>query len=314
MPISKKFKACKTSINRVLSTSIESDSVEDDVNRSIRFAAGFITFVVVGFIFWFWVINKQELSVDSTVWGAFGDFVGGILNPVIAFLAFYWLTRSVLIQKKELSETQKVLAQTEIATAAQARTLEKQRFENSFYSLLEQMNNVASELKANDERRSDRKSKLKILHSSILAKLLVNDDITIEQHLKNTNKHMLKKSKFCNHYFRVIYHLLKFILINFESGHSVAFEQALKRDLTEEEKFYSNIVRSFLDNETIQLLAINCICEEDSDFYKYRQLLERYEMLEHVHFEADWMEGVYSLYDSKAFGKNDGFTKFSARN
>ena len=67
---------------------------------SIRFASGFISLVVCSDLAWFWGFNKQALSTDSSVWGAFGDFVGGILNPVIAYLAFYWLTRSVIIQKK----------------------------------------------------------------------------------------------------------------------------------------------------------------------------------------------------------------------
>ena len=41
-----------------------------------------------------------------------------------------------------------MLAETEKATKEQAKTLERQRFESSFYSLLEQMNLVSVELKS----------------------------------------------------------------------------------------------------------------------------------------------------------------------
>lgn len=49
-------------------------------------------------------------------WGQFGDYLGGLLNPVVAFAAFYWLTQSVKLQKQELSETR---AELKGATDAQ---------------------------------------------------------------------------------------------------------------------------------------------------------------------------------------------------
>lgn len=49
-------------------------------------------------------------------WGQLGDFIGGILNPVVAGAALFWLTRSVKMQKEELAETRAELAR---AAAAQ---------------------------------------------------------------------------------------------------------------------------------------------------------------------------------------------------
>lgn len=42
-------------------------------------------------------------------WGQFGDFVGGIMNPLVAFAAFFWLTQSVKLQKQELADTRREL-------------------------------------------------------------------------------------------------------------------------------------------------------------------------------------------------------------
>ncbi|MPS93797.1 hypothetical protein [Comamonas sp.] len=41
--------------------------------------------------------------------GAIGDFFGGIMNPVIAFLALLWLKRGVELQQTELGETRQAL-------------------------------------------------------------------------------------------------------------------------------------------------------------------------------------------------------------
>ena len=85
-------------------------------------AFSLIALIPTVYLVWFYFINNLPLSTDSSIWGTFGDFIGGILNPLIALLAFYWLTQSVLIQKTELSETQKVLKETEKAQKEQALT------------------------------------------------------------------------------------------------------------------------------------------------------------------------------------------------
>jgi hypothetical protein len=95
------------------------NKLESSVKKSRVLACSIFILIVAGYFFWFLVINSQRLSVDTSSWGAFGDFVGGILNPLIAFLAFYWLTVSVLIQKKELEETKNALVGSSVAQAKQ---------------------------------------------------------------------------------------------------------------------------------------------------------------------------------------------------
>lgn len=66
--------------------------------------------------------DKQAfVAADPQYWGQFGDFVGGILNPVIAFGALFMLTISVLIQKTELAETREQLTESKKAQEEQAR-------------------------------------------------------------------------------------------------------------------------------------------------------------------------------------------------
>ncbi|MGZ8165661.1 MAG: hypothetical protein ACXWTL_04880 [Methylobacter sp.] len=85
-----------------------------------------IGLVIVGFYFFnfnshilkneVWWNVFQSLSADTGNWGTFGDYVGGILNPVIAAFAFYLIAETYKLQKDayslqktELAETRKLL-------------------------------------------------------------------------------------------------------------------------------------------------------------------------------------------------------------
>lgn len=60
------------------------------------------------------------LSDKNEVWGTFGDYFGGILNPVIAAFAFYLIAKTYELQKTELEETRKLL---KVSTDAQNKQL-----------------------------------------------------------------------------------------------------------------------------------------------------------------------------------------------
>ena len=83
------------------------DKANDDVralNQKITNWRALLSVAVVGlaalYFWYFGVYLKQEPAIDASKWGEFGDFFGGILNPLVAFAAFYWLTQSVKLQKK----------------------------------------------------------------------------------------------------------------------------------------------------------------------------------------------------------------------
>ncbi len=74
--------------------------------------------------FSFYFANFHDgLSEENEVWGLFGDYFGGILNPVIAAFAFYLIAETYKLQikaydlqKTELEETRKLL---KVSTDAQ---------------------------------------------------------------------------------------------------------------------------------------------------------------------------------------------------
>ncbi len=95
------------------------ENIENSIRRSRQFVVTIFIITIVGYLVWFLIIQKQTLSTNTGDWGTFGDFIGGLLNPLIAYSAFYWLTVSVLVQKQELNETKNALIESSEAQKQQ---------------------------------------------------------------------------------------------------------------------------------------------------------------------------------------------------
>lgn len=90
-----------------------------------------IGLVIVGFYFFNfnshilknedWWKFFQNLSTNAGNWGTFGDYVGGILNPVIAAFAFYLIAKTYDLQNRELKATRSLL---KVSTDAQKEQIE----------------------------------------------------------------------------------------------------------------------------------------------------------------------------------------------
>lgn len=174
------------------------------------------------------------------------------------------------------------------------------------FSLLEQHNKLIEKLNEHNERRTDKASAISILKKHVLA----------EENLSNAKIKLENQNNLCGHYFRVLYQLLKFIATSIPDSHfgdDFDSEKIIVLALAPNEKMYSNIVRSFISYDLTQLLAVNCYCDDSkSTYWKFKNLLERYEFLEHMPFEVDGkrncMLETSVHYYQKAFG-DSGFVK-----
>lgn len=104
------------------------------------FVVGVVSLYFVNFIFHYGL----SLSDSTDAWGQFGDYVGGLLNPVVAFFAFYWLTASVMIQKEELAQTKSALRDAANAQNAQARHAERTAIINALAATLQSLDSDIS--------------------------------------------------------------------------------------------------------------------------------------------------------------------------
>jgi uncharacterized membrane protein len=58
-------------------------------------------------LFYFFVGRHQGIAVDSEPWGQFGDFFGGVLNPIISLVNMYLLYRFFIIESSANSNALK---------------------------------------------------------------------------------------------------------------------------------------------------------------------------------------------------------------
>jgi hypothetical protein len=80
-----------------------------------------------------------SLSSDQNVWGTFGDFVGGTLNPILAFASLCAILLTMKMQSDELKTSTDALRQ-------QGKYLELQAIENTFFSMLDVYNKKVNSL------------------------------------------------------------------------------------------------------------------------------------------------------------------------
>jgi hypothetical protein len=227
------------------------------------------------------ISNLFSFFDDSRSFGTFGDYFGGMLNPVLTFLTFMGLLITIVLQQKELRLTRSEIKTSSRALSEQAETQEKQRFENTFFSLFEQHNQLLNLIcEPRKDKWSDGGSDLRQVHTLCTLETISS--------LKDAKNRLQSKNELVGHFYRTMYQLLKLIATK-HPGSKISLDcpEELLRDVpvSDEEKFYSNLVRSVLSYEVTQLLAINCYSDNDS-FYKFKALIIRYEFLEHMPFEV----------------------------
>jgi large-conductance mechanosensitive channel len=98
-----------------MSSSNEINDVDSN-NINTKQVIKVIGFIVLGVSSFYFVNFHNGFSKINGDWGTFGDYIGGILNPVIAAFAFYLIAKTYELQKKELEATRSLLG---VSTNAQ---------------------------------------------------------------------------------------------------------------------------------------------------------------------------------------------------
>lgn len=81
--------------------------------------------IASSYVWWFYIHLGRDLSPSGEQWGQFGDFFGGILNPLLSFMTICILIRTSIHQEKQ-----------EI----------RNRFDNRFYNMIDQLRKSADNL------------------------------------------------------------------------------------------------------------------------------------------------------------------------
>lgn len=98
---------------------MQTETLETRINWWKWGIASFGAVLITTYFGYFGLYLQHPPALDADKWGQFGDFFGGILNPLVAFAAFYWLTQSVKIQKTELELARKAAEESSLALKQQ---------------------------------------------------------------------------------------------------------------------------------------------------------------------------------------------------
>lgn len=98
-------------------------------NSYIFIAAAAIVAVVLLYVIKFACILGYGVSADSAIWGQFGDFMGGSLNPILSFISIVLLIKSLNLQNQVNVELREELADNK-------KTERLRAFSNVFFSMV----------------------------------------------------------------------------------------------------------------------------------------------------------------------------------
>jgi uncharacterized membrane protein len=264
---------------------------------------------------------------ERSHWGAMGDFFGGLLNPVFSLLGLVLLLVTLIQNHKELELSRAELKASSAALTSQANTLEKQRFEDTFFALLDQLNRTLERALAaqvsydSDGRAKSNESAVDSLKDKLIGGMY---HAIFEQlgTLREAKRELLSHSPVVNQYFRILYQVLKYVAVS-APGTTLKEFTAPNLEATRassSEKFYSNIVRAFVPENVYYLLAVNCWSEDRHDtYYPYKLLVERYGFFEHMilsvqkHQNRTLIEEMTRHFSIDAFGTNPHFAASGVR-
>ena len=98
-----------------------------------------------------WGFHGQEISADASKWGAFGDYFGGLLNPLFGFFTLLVAVRVLSLQRSELHETKQALQQAAATADLQFQLAWRSQCEATYASCLKDVDR-AIELVASASR------------------------------------------------------------------------------------------------------------------------------------------------------------------
>lgn len=281
-------------------------------------------------IFIFIVFSEWEFSfiIDEAIIGQFGDFVGGVIGCIIAFIgiilyyealkaqredikisrelleteinAFNQQVKEFKLQTEELSETRKIYEE-------QNKTMKRQRFENTFFNMLslqqEIVANLSIEWKEREWYELEGQWKERVINNKgreVFEKIYEGINVQpiympigikkiVNQEIENYNKYRELISRF-DHYFRHLYRIFKYID---------------KTDLIDEKERYdyASIVRSQLSDYELVMLFYNCLAQKDNgkEENKFKPLIEKYAIFNNLRDGLLAKEDHYKLYNDGAY-------------
>lgn len=255
---------------------VDSDTTEKNasVGIGIWIVLGLIILVWLGY--WIWATPHIDANKFDP------------LNSLFSGLAFWGVIYAILLQKSELELQRRELRFTRREVRgqkeqleAQNLTLRQQRFENTFFSLLNLFNNIVDSIAITGAPRlGDPPSVLakgRECFSTFSQEFAKRYSTQRTEHTDMGHRVLCvtaydlfagDRQALVGHYFRTLYNIVKFIATS----------------KVENQQVYINILRAQLSSSELTLLFYNCISKYGSE--KFKPLVEKFGLLENMDFSS----------------------------
>lgn len=241
---------------------------------------GFLGPLLTYIYFFVWPFKEHQSILELGKLGPISDWIGGLTIPCFTLASFIVLFLAYRVQKAELRLTRKELAKTRNQFIKQNETLSRQAFESTFFQLLVLYHDIVKNIvhQVNSASFNGRKYFRRAYEEfigiyagqrrsvGIVDGQPFNPQSDMEAIIVAYQRFFKDHQDQVGHYFRQLYHIMKFID---DSG------------LKPEDKYkYARFVRAQLSTYELMLLFYNVMAGHG--FFKFRELVDRYDMLQNM--------------------------------
>lgn len=225
--------------------------------------------------------------------GTWGDFVGGVLNPILTFITFGGVLVTIYLQQKELSLNRREMKRSATALENQLNALSKQNFDSAFFQMIALHNQILNSI----DLRNDKYEVIALGRDCFRTFYTRLNKLYRQNRTKGFPKYsderILKLSYYLfwkevrtdlGHYYRYLYNIFKFID---ESGTS--------------NEYYVKILRAQISDQELLLLFYNCMSSDGKNFQKYAI---KYALFDNMPLVQLLQRDHQQLMDPLALGEN----------
>jgi len=285
---------------------IESEESE----KSFIIISILVSIIIIGLWIGTYFFLKDKPKEDR---GTYGDMFGTI-NSLFSGLALAGIILTILLQRKELKLQRDELRDTRKEFETQNETLKLQRFENTFFNLLNQHHQIVNAIdfryyksKEKDgmyiaemlSGKSEDKEIVTIIGRDVFRykyNKMINDIKDSPKNYENIymNHYESAQTDF-GHYFRNLYRMIKIVD---QADFFYDTNKVAQKNIFEIKYKYTSIIRTQLSDYELLWLFYNCLSPNGID--KFKSLVENYTIMKNLPRNLVAIPEHLNLYNNKA--------------